>query len=285
MNMPFSPAIENMDIVRNQMIAMRDGVHLATDIYLPHGAGPWPVVIERTPYDKSSPSRSEKRLDGMHITREQMAATFTRQGFVAIFQDCRGRYSSEGVFIKYINEGEDGYDTLSWIVEQPWCNGHIGSMGLSYAAHTQMAMACCNAPGLKTMVLDSGGFSNAYQCGIRQGGAFELKQATWAYKQAQESAAVQADPLLKDALEREDILSWFARMPWRPGHSPLRHVPEYENYLFEQWSHGEFDQFWKQLGIYAEGFYDRIPDIPVLFMSSWWTISMLSQLASSHPNG
>jgi hypothetical protein len=278
MNMPFSPAIENMDIVRNQMIAMRDGVHLATDIYLPHGAGPWPVVIERTPYDKSSPSRSEKRLDGMHITREQMAATFTRQGFVAIFQDCRGRYSSEGVFIKYINEGEDGYDTLSWIVEQPWCNGHIGSMGLSYAAHTQMAMACCNAPGLKTMVLDSGGFSNAYQCGIRQGGAFELKQATWAYKQAQESAAVQADPLLKDALEREDILSWFARMPWRPGHSPLRHVPEYENYLFEQWSHGEFDQFWKQLGIYAEGFYDRIPDIPVLFMSSWYDAYVSSTL-------
>lgn len=264
------PAFENMHIVRNQMITLRDGVRLATDIYLPLGTGPWPVVIERTPYDKSGPSRSEKRLDGLHLTREQMAAAFTEQGFVAIFQDCRGRYRSEGVFTKYINEGEDGYDTLRWIVQQPWCNGHIGSMGLSYAAHTQMAMACCNAPGLKTMVLDSGGFANAYQCGIRQGGAFELKQATWAYKQAQQSAAVQADPQLREALAQEDILDWFARMPWRPGHSPLRHVPEYENYLFEQWSHGDFDQYWKQLGIYAEGFYEQIPDIPVLFMSSWY---------------
>lgn len=264
------PAFENMRIVRDQMVALRDGVRLATDIYLPLGTGPWPVVIERTPYNKSGPSRSEKRLDGQHLSRKQMAAAFTEQGFVAVFQDCRGRYRSEGLFTKYVNEGKDGYDTLSWIVEQPWCNGRIGSMGLSYAAHTQMAMACCNAPGLKTMVLDSGGFANAYQCGIRQGGAFELKQATWAYKQAQQSAAVQADPQLRAALAQEDILDWFARMPWRPGHSPLRHVPEYENYLFEQWSHGDFDQYWKQLGIYAEGFYDRIPDIPVLFMSSWY---------------
>ncbi|WP_249680215.1 CocE/NonD family hydrolase [Pseudomonas abieticivorans] len=267
-----------MTVLRNKMIGLRDGVHLATDIYLPQGTGPWPVVIERTPYDKAKPSRSEKRLDGQHLTREQMAAALTQRGFVAIFQDCRGRYASQGVFTKYVNEGQDGYDTLAWIVEQPWCNGRIGSMGLSYAAHTQLAMACLNPPGLATMVLDSGGFANAFQCGIRQGGAFELKQATWAYKQARESAAVQADPLLREALDREDIRSWFARMPWRPGYSPLRHVPEYEDYLFEQWSHGQFDDYWKQLGIYAEGYYDQIPDIPVLFMSSWYDAYVSSTL-------
>src|ERR1700756_1535335 len=110
-----------MQTLHNQMIAMRDGIHLATDIYLPHGPGPFPVVIERTPYDKSKPSRSEIQLDGQHISREQMAARFTAQGFVAIFQDCRGRYASEGVFTKYTAEGEDGCDTLAWIVEQPWC--------------------------------------------------------------------------------------------------------------------------------------------------------------------
>lgn len=270
-----------MHTLHNQMIRMRDGIRLATDIYLPAGSdGPFPVVIERTPYDKSKPSRSEKQLDGQHISREQMAARFTEQGFVAIFQDCRGRYASEGTFTKYTTEGEDGFDTLAWIVQQPWCNGKIGSMGLSYAAHTQLAMACLHPPGLSSMVLDSGGFANAYQCGIRQGGAFELKQATWAFRQAKESPAALADPLVREALEQEDIFQWFTRMPWQPGQSPLRHVPEYEAYVLDQWAQGTFGSYWKKPGIYAEGHYEHLPDIPVLFMSSWYDAYVSSTLAN-----
>ncbi|WP_010174233.1 CocE/NonD family hydrolase [Pseudomonas sp. PAMC 25886] len=269
-----------MQTLHNQMIAMRDGIHLATDIYLPPGPGPFPAVIERTPYDKSKPSRSEIQLDGQHISREQMAARFTAQGFVAIFQDCRGRYASEGVFIKYTAEGEDGFDTLAWIIEQPWCNGKIGSMGLSYAAHTQLAMACLHPPGLSSMVLDSGGFANAYQCGIRQGGAFELKQATWAWRQAKESPAALANPAIIEALEQEDIHQWFTRMPWQAGQSPLRHVPEYEAYLLEQWAQGDFGPYWQSPGIYAEGHYQDLPDIPVLFMSSWYDAYVSSTLAN-----
>lgn len=270
-----------MQILRNQMVPMRDGVHLATDIYLPSDlAQALPVVIERTPYDKSKPSRSEKQLDGQHISREAMAARFTAQGFIAIFQDCRGRYASEGVFTKYTAEGADGFDTLAWIVEQPWCNGRIGSMGLSYAAHTQLAMACLHPPGLSSMVLDSGGFSNAYQCGIRQGGAFELKQATWAFRQAKESPVALADPQIREALEQEDIHQWFKRMPWQPGQSPIRHVPEYEAYLLEQWAQGSFGPYWQKPGIYAAGHYDSLPDIPVLFMSSWYDAYVSSTLAN-----
>lgn len=270
-----------MQTLHNQMIPMRDGIHLATDIYLPAGSdGPFPVVIERTPYDKSKPSRSEKQLDGQHISREQMATRFTQQGFVAIFQDCRGRYASEGLFTKYTAEGEDGFDTLAWIVQQPWCNGNVGSMGLSYAAHTQLAMACLHPPGLSSMVLDSGGFANAYQCGIRQGGAFELKQATWAFRQAKESPAALADPQVRMALEQEDIHQWFTRMPWQPGQSPLRHVPEYEAYVLEQWAQGTFSQYWQKSGLYAEGHYSQLPDIPVLFMSSWYDAYVSSTLAN-----
>ncbi|RFD29434.1 antibiotic hydrolase [Pseudomonas sp. GL93] len=270
-----------MHILHNQMIRMRDGIHLATDIYVPEDSnGPFPVVIERTPYDKSKPSRSEKQLDGQHISREQMAARFTEQGFVAIFQDCRGRYASEGTFTKYTAEGEDGFDTLAWIVQQPWCNGKIGSMGLSYAAHTQLAMACLHPPGLSSMVLDSGGFANAYHCGIRQGGAFELKQATWAFRQAKESPAALADPLVREALEQEDIYQWFTRMPWQPGQSPLRHVPEYEAYVLEQWAQGTFGEYWQKSGLYAEGHYAQLPDIPVLFMSSWYDAYVSSTLAN-----
>jgi Predicted acyl esterases len=147
-------------------------------------------------------------------------------------QDCRGRYNSQGTFTKYLHEAEDGYDTLSWLLKQPWCNGRIGTMGLSYGAHTQCALSCLNPPGLACMFMDSGGFSSAYHGGIRRGGAFELKQATWAYKHALLSPDTARNPDRQKALKAEDITAWFKDMPWRPGHSPLRHAPEYESYLF-----------------------------------------------------
>jgi hypothetical protein len=71
-------------------------------------------------------------------------------------------------------------------------------------------------------------------------------------------------------LEAEDIAEWFTRLPWRQGHSPLRHHPDYEAYLFEQWTHGAFDNFWQQLGICTEGWYDRYSRAVCVHMSSWW---------------
>lgn len=262
-------------LLSDVMLTMRDGVRLATDVYFPAGYrpgvdAPLPVIVERTPYGKQDLSRSEL-IDGRQgVPRGEVARFFSAHGFIVVMQDCRGRYGSEGQFTKYLAEGPDGYDTLAWIAEQAWSNGKVGTMGLSYAAHTQMALACLNPPGLACMVLDSGGFSNGYQCGIRQSGAFELKQATWAFKQAKLSPAALADPLVLAALEAQDIKQWFTRMPWRPGHSPLRFVPEYEDYLFEQWRADTFDEQWERLGIYAQGYYDAIPDIPVVVMSSWY---------------
>ncbi len=268
-----------MKIIKDISVPTRDGETLATDIYLPEkGQGPWPVVMERTPYDKCAPSRSEVTRQGHKISREEMAQAFVAQGFACVFQDCRGRYQSSGTFTKYTGEANDGYDTCAWLVNQPWCNGKIGTMGLSYAAHTQMALACLNPPGLASMVLDSGGFSNAYQCGIRQGGAFELKQVTWAYRQALVSPIAKQNPMIKQALEQEDIREWFHYLPWKAGQSPLRHVPEYETYLLEQWRHGTFDDYWKQPGIYALDGYLNIPDIPVMFMSSWYDVYVKSTL-------
>ncbi|HMC44909.1 MAG TPA: CocE/NonD family hydrolase, partial [Caballeronia sp.] len=257
------------------MIPMRDGVRLATDVHLPAGFrpgidAPLPTILERTPYGKREVSRSEINRGEPAARRGDIAAYFVARGFAVVFQDCRGRHGSEGEFTKYLSEGPDGYDTLEWITQQDWSTGRVGTMGLSYAAHTQMAAACMNPPGLACMVMDSGGFSNSYQCGIRQGGAFELKQATWAVNQAKGSQAVLNDPLLKAALDAQDLREWFSRMPWRPGQSPLRFLPEYERYLFDQWTHETFDEFWQQPGIYAEGFYDTMARVPTVLMSSWY---------------
>ena len=263
-------------VARDVMVVMRDGVKLATDIYRPARkgmaeGGKFPVILERTPYGKAQVSRSE--IDaGMTASRPrpEVAAWFVRHGYVVVYQDCRGRYKSEGEFVKYLSDGEDGFDTVAWLTKQPWCNGKIATMGLSYAAHTQGSLACLNPPGLAAMIIDSGAFSNAYLSGIRSGGAFEMKQVTWAFNQAKESPLAKADATVRAALDAENLLDWFKAMPWKPGHSPVRWVPEYESYLFEQWTHGAFDEYWKQCGIYAEGFYKNFADVPQIHMSSWY---------------
>ena len=263
-------------VLRDVMVRMRDGVHLATDVFLPARNGAaladrFPVILERTPYDKTADSRSERTPGSAKPkSRAEVARFFVERGYVVIYQDCRGRYRSEGEFVKYLSDGNDGFDTCAWIVGQPWCNGRIGTMGLSYAAHTQGALGSAGAPGVAAMFLDSGGFSNAYQGGIRQGGAFELKQATWAFNQALESPEIEGNPSRLAAMKAIDIRAWFGRMPWSRGDSPVSLAPEYEDYLFDQWEHGDFDTFWKQLGIYAEGFYEQFSDAAMMHMSSWY---------------
>jgi putative CocE/NonD family hydrolase len=129
-----------------------------------------------------------------------------------------------------------------------------------------VAQGCLGAPGVNAMFVDSGGFSNAYRSGIRQGGAYELKQAAWACQfamaNAQRGVAAAMPPL--------DLEAWFTRLPWRRGASPLSRLPAYEDFLFDQWERETFDEYWKQAGIYAEGFYQMLSGIPAVHMSSWY---------------
>lgn len=265
-------------LLDTMMVPMRDGIGLATDVYLPSTEdgtlldGPWPVILERTPYGRHRPSRSERSVaePDQAKSRAEVAELFVRRGYVVVYQDVRGRYDSEGAYRKYLDDADDGYDTCAWILAQSWCDGQIGTKGLSYAAHTQGALASAGAPGVAAMFLDSGGFSNSYQGGVRQGGAFELKQATWAYRNALVSPEVTSDPELEAAMQAVDIHQWFREMPWQPGQSPVSLAPDYEAYLFEQWTKGDFDDYWKQPGIWAEGFHDVWPDAPMVHMSSWF---------------
>jgi putative CocE/NonD family hydrolase len=254
---------------RDVMVPMRDGVRLATDVYLPARGGQIlservPAILERTPYGKSQTGTRHAGIS----TAESLAS----HGYAVVYQDCRGRGKSEGRYVKYLSDGNDGYDCCNWIVHQLWCNGRIGTMGLSYAAHTQSALASAGAPGVTAMFMDSGGFSNAYQGGIRQGGAFELKQATWAFNQALEAPEIRSNPEKLAALQAVDLRAWFDRMPWSRGNSPLSLAPEYEEYVFDQWEHGSFDDYWKQLGIYAQGYYNRYSDAAMTIISSWYDV-------------
>src|ERR1700730_2397686 len=136
-----------MVVDRDLVVTARDGVGLATDVYRPAAHGPFPVLLERTPNDKSAPSRSARTAAvAAPRSRAEVAAYFVRHGYAVIYQDCRGRYKSGGRFTKYLSEAEDGCDTLAWLARQSWCDGRIGTFGLSYAAHTQAALGCLD-PG------------------------------------------------------------------------------------------------------------------------------------------
>ena len=261
------------DLCLTVKISMRDGIGLATDIYFPpdlpeRGA---PVLLERTPYDRRGTSHADRSAgDPIPLPKPEIARRFAQAGFIYVIQDTRGRYDSEGNFTKYVHEGSDGVDTLAWLRDQPWCSGRIGTLGLSYGAHVQSAMAAFDPPGLAAMFLDSGGFSSAFHSGIRQGGAFELKQLTWALKHARLSPLTAGDPERREALESVDISEWVNERPWTAGQSPLSSAPEYESYVIEQWRRECFDEFWSQPALFARGHYDRFAAVPMVHMSSWY---------------
>lgn len=124
------PAFTVPDIkVATVMVPMRDGVRLATDVYLPPGL-PAPVVVMRTPYERDADANAGAFM------------SLARRGFVVVSQDCRGTGGSEPDFWDYyVREPEDSYDLIEWIAHQDWYGGFIGSTGGSYVGQTQWCMA------------------------------------------------------------------------------------------------------------------------------------------------
>ncbi len=118
------------------MIPMRDGVRLRSDVYVPSGPGPFPVLLCRYPYSVA---------DGMMDVRNREVAG---QGYVVVFQHCRGRYGSEGVFYPFHPDVEDGYDTVEWAASQPWSNGKVGMFGASYGGLAAWLAAIARPPHL-----------------------------------------------------------------------------------------------------------------------------------------
>ena len=120
-----------------EMVPMRDGVNLATQIYFPEGAGPWPTMLVRHPYGP--------------LYGEDVFEVMAKDDYVAIMQDERGRFASEGDWSPRKKSGEDGSDTCAWIVKQPWSDGQVGLFGSSYAGLNQWLTAVENPAGLRAI--------------------------------------------------------------------------------------------------------------------------------------
>ncbi|MGW9132448.1 CocE/NonD family hydrolase [Streptomyces sp. NPDC055681] len=128
---------------RTHHVTMRDGVRLATDIYLPETHdGALASILIRLPYGKTSD----------YCFPDLIAHRLVARGYVCVVQDVRGKFDSEGETFGLLSEASDGYDTLDWITEQPWSNGRVGMFGDSYYGFTQWAAASTSHPALRAIV-------------------------------------------------------------------------------------------------------------------------------------
>lgn len=145
MSVEFSTTVEPAPVPEDAaqfMVRMRDGVRLATDVYLPAGGRPTETVLVRLCYDK----------DGRYTFMPHLAPKVTERGYAFVVQDVRGKFRSEGATLAYVHEARDGYDTLDWITHQSWSNGRVGMFGDSYYGLTQWAAVSSGHPALRAIV-------------------------------------------------------------------------------------------------------------------------------------
>jgi len=167
-------------------VEMRDGTKLNTLVFLPADGGPrYPVILARTPYGITAPP-GQNTMDPAHgwlpAEDDPLRGSILRgwkaivdQGYAAVYQYTRGRFASEGEDRVYFDDAEDGYDTLEWIVSEPWCNGRIGMSGSSAGATTTLAAASMGHPALACFWAQVGG-SSIYDDVVCEGQSIEMER-------------------------------------------------------------------------------------------------------------
>jgi uncharacterized protein len=263
-------AATEVSVLRDVIVPMRDGVRLATDVYLPRtiadgGSGEkLPALLTRTPYGKSASVEQPGR-----VTMPGFGRYFAAHGYVVLIQDVRGRFDSEGVWSMLTSDGPDGVDTCAWIGGQSWSDGSVGMFGTSYAGGTQHAVALENAPELKT-VIPVDAVSNMGFQGMRNGGAFELRFWNWVFTGGNVGTWGTTNALAQRGLEEMSAnrRHYLLNLPLRPGTTPLKHAPEYEAWLVAAMQHGVNDDFWAQNNILANP--GRYKDVPTYLVGGWY---------------
>jgi uncharacterized protein len=240
---------------RNVPAVMRDGVTLRADIYRPKAEGKFPVLLQRTPYNKAN---------GTKFGLEAAA-----RGFIVIFQDVRGRFTSEGEWYTFKHESDDGYDSVEWAASLPYSNGKVGMFGGSYVGATQMLAAIAHPPHLAGIcpVVTA---SNYHENWTYQGGAFEQ----W-FNESWTSGLAQ-DTLSRRIAKKTNALEGMWKLPL--GDYPLFNLSEPSTlssmselapYFLDWLAHPSYDDYWKRISI-EEHFSDI--QVPALTVAAWYDI-------------
>jgi putative CocE/NonD family hydrolase len=258
------PASQALKIETNVAVPMRDGTRLYADIYRPEGPGPCPVLLQRTPYDKSMPL-SRNMLDPLKAARH---------GYVVVIQDTRGRYTSEGEFYAFRDDSHDGYDTVEWAASQPWCSGKVGMYGNSYVGATQWQAAKSCPPHLAA-IAPRVTASNYHEGWTYQGGAFELGfNVSWTLGNltlANFLSIAARKPIPQD--RRVKLAQAVDALEAAFRFLPLQELPHLQDgladYFYDWLAHPDYDDYWKHLSI--EESHSRIT-VPALNIGGWYDI-------------
>jgi uncharacterized protein len=290
------------------MVAMRDGVRLNTFVFLPDGGGPrWPGILQRTPYgiaaagalDKTDPNNAwlPSPAEPMRGSILRGWRAITAHGYVAVYQDCRGRHASEGEDRVYADDAADGFDTLEWIAAQPWSNGRVGVSGSSAGATTAFAAASTRHPSLGAFFAQAGA-SSIYDDVVYEGQSIEMERLwLWVARNipglsAAHRAAVMArtgvsaaelDAAAASAAARYTRLDaarqmeppFIASADWM--RLPLTHYPDFatwQPFLDEIVTHPQADAF------RAAHDFRRTIGIPGFHVTTWFDIFQTSVIAA-----
>lgn len=253
------------------MIAMRDGVRLASDVFVPQGVGPVPAIVVRTPYDRTATSLVNLRFDVLRAVA---------RGYAVVTQDTRGRFASEGTFAPFASEGPDGADTIAWVRAQPWCDGKVGMAGGSYLGVTQWAAATHGSQPPPDAIAPFTTGSSAYDGWAYQGGAFQLGfNLNWALTSLALGEASRRRARGEDVAESvaalvraaDDCDEAYRRLP-------LTDVPELADlapYYLDWLDHPGYDEYWKAQGPVFDASDARVP---ALNAGGWFDIFLKGTL-------
>jgi putative CocE/NonD family hydrolase len=232
------------DDVRVQLdrkVPMRDGVLLSADVYLPDRPGPFPALLCRTIYDNQS-------------RYVEWVERFVGGGYAVVIQDCRGRYDSDGAWDPYRCEADDGYDTQEWVGGQPWCDGNVGTFGISYVGFTQVQTAPLRSRYLKALAPfanQEDNFGHIYSDGVLQ------------LTNAVNFAWIGHRTVQTFSRQRVDVHRLYWKLPLISALDEFTDRPIYRLFL----SHPTFDEYWRSYSL--KGKYEQI-EAPALMVTGWY---------------
>src|SRR5579863_4049964 len=252
----FADASYRVTLQRDVEAKMRDSTVLRADVYRPDAPGQFPVLLERTPYDKRG--------------SVDFGLGAAARGYVVIIQDVRGRYTSEGEWYPFKHESDDGYDTVEWAAQLPYSNGNVGMFGGSYVGATQMLTAIAHPPHLAGIfpVVTA---SNYHDGWTYQGGAFEQ----W-FNESWTSGLAQ-DTFDRTVAHNTNALLGVGKLPltnypmfnFSESSASLYSSKALAPYFLDWLAHPDYDDYWKRWSI--EEHYADI-DVPALTVAAWYDI-------------
>lgn len=282
-------ALQEIAIVDQKvMMPMRDGIRLATDIYRPKTDAPVPIIFVKTPYNFNT--WVDGKMNGRHLAS---ALDAVKRGYAYVIQNERGRYFSEGEWDILGLPVTDGYDAFSWMAEQPWSNGKIGTIGCSSTAEWQMAAAALDHPAHAAMVPQGfgagvGRIGDYYEQGNwYRGGAQQMLFTSWLYS-VQNGSIRPTFP--KDATQEElirmsrlfDLAPESPAVDWSEAfyHLPVEDIIEnvqgpvgiYQDMIKRKPN----DPAWYEGALY----HDDMPfGVPSFWFASWYDVAITPNLA------